>query len=55
MNMALMPQQPQAQMAQIVSLEVDCGKEAMVVHIKFDRPFTGLIYSKVLSISFQIQ
>lgn len=48
MNMALMPQLPTVQMAQIVSLDVDCAKESMVVKIKFDRPFGGLIYSKVI-------
>ena len=47
MNMALMPQLPTVQMAQIASLNVDCAKESMVVKIKFDRPFGGLIYSKV--------
>ncbi len=47
MNMALMPQLPTVQMAQIVSLDVDCAKESMVVKIKFDRAFGGLIYSKV--------
>lgn len=46
MNMALMPQLPTVQMAQIASLDVDCAKESMVVKIKFDRPFGGLIYSK---------
>lgn len=48
MNMALMPQLPTVQMAQIASLDVDCAKESMVVKIKFDRPFGGLIYSKVV-------
>ena len=48
MNMALMPQLPTVQMAQIASLNVDCAKESMIVKIKFDRPFGGLIYSKVL-------
>ena len=47
MNMALMPQVPTMQMAQIASLNVDCAKESMLVKIKFDRPFGGLIYSKV--------
>lgn len=47
MNMALMPQLPTVQMAQIASLNVDCAKESMLVKIKFDRPFGGLIYSKV--------
>lgn len=51
-NMALMPQLPQVQMAQIVKLDVDCAKESMVVKIKFDRPFGGLIYSKVFPSSF---
>lgn len=46
MNMALMPQVPAAQMAQITSIDVDCAKESMVVRIKFDRVFGGLIYSK---------
>ncbi|EFX86937.1 hypothetical protein DAPPUDRAFT_97116 [Daphnia pulex] len=44
--MALMPQLPTVQMAQIASLNVDCAKESMLVKIKFDRPFGGLIYSK---------
>lgn len=44
---ALMPQLPTAQMAQIQSLDVDCSKDAMVVRMRFDRVFTGLIYSKV--------
>lgn len=43
---ALMPQLPTAQMAQIQSLDVDCSKDAMVVRMRFDRVFTGLIYSK---------
>lgn len=50
MNMALMPQVPTAQMAQITSIDVDCAKESMVVRIKFDRVFGGLIYSKVKSV-----
>ena len=49
MNMALMPQLPTVQMAQIVSLDVVCAKESMVVKIKFDRSFGGLIYSKVIT------
>lgn len=48
MNMALMPQLPTVQMAQIATLDVDCAKESMIVKIKFDRPFGGLIYSKVV-------
>ena len=44
---SLMPQSSTVQMAQIISLDVDCAKESMVVKIKFDRTFNGLIYSKV--------
>lgn len=44
---ALMPQLPTGQMAQIQSLDVDCSKDSMVVKMRFDRVFTGLIYSKV--------
>ena len=44
---SLMPQSSTVQMAQIISLDVDCAKESMAVKIKFDRPFNGLIYSKV--------
>ena len=47
----LMPQSPLGQMAQIKSLDVDCSKESMVVRLRFDRLFTGLIYSKVSFIS----
>lgn len=49
-NKALMPHLPTVQMAEIVSLDVDCAKESMVVKIKFDRPFNGLIYSKVFKV-----
>jgi len=49
-NKALMPQSSTVQMAQIVSLDVDCAKESMLVKIKFDRPFSGLIYSKVFKL-----
>ncbi|EFX86938.1 hypothetical protein DAPPUDRAFT_97117 [Daphnia pulex] len=50
-NKALMPQSSTVQMAQIISLDVDCAKESMLVKIKFDRPFNGLIYSKIRDIS----
>jgi hypothetical protein len=49
-NKSLMPQSSTLQMAQIISLDVDCAKESMLVKIKFDRPFNGLIYSKVIQL-----
>ena len=36
-----------ADMAKIVDLEVMCGKEHMEVQVSFDRPFNGIIFSKV--------
>ena len=45
--MALMPQLPTQQMPQIVSLDATCAKDSMVVRIRFDSIFNGLIYSKV--------
>jgi len=45
-QMALMPQMPTGQMAQIQSLDVDCSKDSMVVRMRFDAAFNGLIYSK---------
>jgi hypothetical protein len=49
-NKSLMPQSSTLQMAQIISLDVDCAKESMLDKIKFDRPFNGLIYSKVIQL-----
>ncbi len=49
-NKSLMPQSSAVQMAQIISLDVDCAKESMLVKVKFDRPFNGLIYSKVIQL-----
>jgi hypothetical protein len=34
-------------MSKIVDLEVMCGKQHMEVQITFDRPFNGIIFSKV--------
>ena len=36
-------------MANIVDLEVMCGKSHMEVKVTFDKPFNGIIFSKVLS------
>ena len=38
-----------ADMAKIVDLEGMCGKEHMEVQVSFDRPFNGIIFSKVSS------
>ena len=35
-------------MANIVDLEVMCGKRHMEVAVTFDKPFNGIIFSKVL-------
>ena len=42
-----------ADMAKIVDLEVMCGKEHMEVQVSFDRPFNGIIFSKVSERSLQ--
>ena len=34
-------------MANIVDLEVMCGKQHMEVKVAFDKPFNGIIFSKV--------
>ena len=34
-------------MANIVDLEVMCGKQHMEVTVSFDKPFNGIIFSKV--------
>ena len=34
-------------MANIVDLEVMCGKRHMEVSVQFDKPFNGIIFSKV--------
>ena len=34
-------------MANIVDLEVMCGKRHMEVSVLFDKPFNGIIFSKV--------
>ena len=36
-----------ADMAQIADLEVMCGKQHMEVTLTFDRPFNGIVFSKV--------
>ena len=43
-------------MANIVDLEVMCGKRHMEVSVQFDKPFNGIIFSKVSKIllSFRI-
>ena len=35
-------------MANIVDLEVMCGKRHMEVAVTFDKPFNGIIFSKVI-------
>ncbi|CAL4141552.1 unnamed protein product, partial [Meganyctiphanes norvegica] len=37
---------PAAMMPQLVGLDVKCARAGMTVHIEFDRPFPGVIYSK---------
>ena len=37
-------------MANIVDLEVMCGKRHMEVAVTFDKPFNGIIFSKVYSV-----
>ena len=34
-------------MAKIADLEVMCGKQHMEVQLTFDRPFNGIVFSKV--------
>jgi len=41
------PQGPDSDMPKIVSLEVKCEKSVMRVYIAFDKPFFGVIFSKV--------
>ena len=40
-------------MANIVDLEVMCGKRHMEVAVTFDKPFNGIIFSKVTYYSIQ--
>jgi hypothetical protein len=42
------PQGPDSDMPKIVSLEVKCEKSVMRVYVAFDKPFFGVIFSKVL-------
>ncbi|XP_013778928.1 uncharacterized protein LOC106463446 [Limulus polyphemus] len=37
---------PAAMMPQITSLDVQCEKTGMTVHVEFDRPYNGIIFSK---------
>ena len=41
------PDTPDGDMSKIVSLEVKCEKNVMRVYIAFDKPFHGVIFSKV--------
>jgi hypothetical protein len=36
----------EAQLSQLVGLDVKCDEEGMNVRIEFDAPFNGIIYSK---------
>jgi hypothetical protein len=36
-------------MANIADLQVMCGKQHMEVEVTFDKPFNGIIFSKVKS------
>ena len=38
-------------MANIVDLEVMCGKQHMEVTVSFDKPFNGIIFSKVSDVT----
>jgi len=46
-NMLLMPLQPTGLMPTISNLDVQCGKESMVVTVVFTQVFSGVIYAKV--------
>lgn len=37
---------PAANMAQLVAMDVKCGRSGMTVHLEFDRVFPGVVYSK---------
>ncbi|KAK2702963.1 hypothetical protein QYM36_018488 [Artemia franciscana] len=45
-NMLLMPLQPTGPMPTISNLDVQCGKESMVVTVVFTQVFSGVIYAK---------
>ncbi|KAK2721972.1 hypothetical protein QYM36_002512 [Artemia franciscana] len=45
-NMLLMPPQPTGPMPTISNLDVQCGKESMVVTVVFTQVFSGVIYAK---------
>jgi len=44
---AAWPAGPDGEMSKIVSLEVKCEKNVMRVFVAFDKPFYGVIFSKV--------